>query len=609
MFGAIIGRVVGESVGQPLGHRVVNSFLLVAGLAFGVAGVFCLLQRLYLAVTLLVFAIAGVYFFGYYLSRFRNLIREVFVPGLLFGVFSLGILWFVSGGLNGSVPAMFVLAAVILVAVVQGRYSVMLAVFVMSVFVCAVILESLFPAWVIPYPSESARRGDLIFTTLICCGVAGLVIGLLRRSYEAERKIAERASRARSEFLSTMSHEIRTPMNSVVGMTHLLLEDNPRPDQMENLQLLRFSAENLLTLLNDILDFSKLEAGKVNFEARLFSPRELLRSIHALLLPRAQEKGLQFDLWIADDVPESVRGDAMRLGQVLTNLAANAVKFTGRGTVRLEIEVAQVASVVAGAATTTGPATDARPDAASGATPGGESEPGPGECVDLEFRVIDTGIGIPADKRELIFEKFAQAASDTTRRYGGTGLGLAISRRLLELMGSAIQVESEVDRGSRFSFVLRLPVETRVADRAGLTREYSDATRLAGAGLASLQGARVLLVEDYEPNVVLASRFLRRWGLEFDTAANGREALERASAADYDVVLMDLQMPVMDGYEATRAIRAMGGKRARVPVIALTAAALPEEEARARAAGMSDYVTKPFNPQDLYLKIARALGR
>ncbi|MCR9142319.1 MAG: ATP-binding protein [bacterium] len=583
MFGKLINLIAGDTAGQSLNHRVFNSLCLLGGTGFAVAGVFCVLGGLHSAVSALVGAIAAFYFVAYVLARFLGLLRFVFFPVLVFAVFSLVVLWFVSGGVDGSVPIIFVLATVILIAVVEGRYSLPAGLCVVTGFLTAVILEIYFPHWVIPYPSDAVRRADIIFTALLSCVVIVVAIGLLRRNYESERRVALEASRVRSEFLSTMSHEIRTPMNSVVGMSYLLLEENPRPDQVENLRLLQFSAENLLVLLNDILDLSKIEAGKIDLEAAPFALKDLLRNIHALLAPEATARALQFDLLLSENTPEYVQGDATRLGQVLTNLVANAVKFTERGRVSLEIETRRV--------------------------------PGSGaDLVDLQFRVRDTGIGIERADLNKIFDSFSQASSSTTRRFGGTGLGLTISRRLLEMMGSQIELESEPGSGSCFSFTLQTRVVNAVdasnPRRASGAPNAADPAKLRDAkdDFESFSQQRVLLVDDFEPNVLLARKFLLKWGLQVDSAEDGRDALDKFEGGEYDIVLMDLQMPRMDGFEATRSIRAMGDSRGSVPVLALSAAALPEEISQARAAGVSDYVSKPFNPRELNAKIARLLS-
>lgn len=587
MLRKLLHKMAGAPGQSSLNHRIFNSFLIVGAAGFTGGAFFAYSMGLNTMLCLVVTGTALFYMVAYYLSRFRGLFKYVFAPSLSMGVVGLCFMWFLSGGLEGSPPIMFLIGVVILVAVVEGRYAVICAIVVGAAFFGMIILEALRPDLVVPYPDDAARRADLIFTSAIGFLMLAVIIGMLRRTYEAEREaaraineqlvrsesgliaardVAERASRSRTDFLSTMSHEIRTPLNSVVGMTHLLLEDNPRSDQLENLRLLRFAADNLLILLNDILDFNKIEAGKVSVENSPFPLRGLLDSLAASLRPRAEQKGLKLELEMADDLPVSVMGDPTRLSQVLMNLVSNAVKFTESGNVSLSARL----------------------------TPGAESS----AKVSVKFAVRDTGIGIPENKQEIIFEAFAQAASDTTRRYGGTGLGLAITKRLLELMGSQISINSTVGKGSEFSFTLQFG-----------RYDGPELNTIQSAPLGDLKNARILLVEDYEPNVILARRFLSKWGAVVDVACNGREGIEKVAANSYDLILMDLQMPEVDGFEATRAIRAMGNERARVPIVALTAAALAEERELARLSGMTDYITKPFDPRLLHDCIARLVRK
>jgi PAS domain S-box-containing protein len=374
---------------------------------------------------------------------------------------------------------------------------------------------------------------------------------------------AENAAQAKTQFLSTMSHEIRTPMNAVIGFTHLLLQ-NPREDQVEYLKILKFSGENLLVLINDILDFSKIEAGKLEFEDVDFSVKDLIRNTRSALIQRANEKGIQVKLMIDEDLPDAVIGDPVRLGQILTNLITNAVKFTEEG------RVVVAASLV-------------KQDA---------------DSVTICFEVKDTGIGIPQDKQEAVFESFTQASSDTTRKYGGTGLGLTITKRLLEMQGSQIKLESEPGKGSTFYFDLNLKRSS-----LKLTQESEIDQPVV---TKSLKGTRILLAEDNQINVLLAKQFLKQWDVECDVAENGAIAVQLAKTNNYDMVLMDLQMPEMDGYTATEEIRKLEPveRYKNLPIIALTASAMLDNKDRAFVVGMDDYVSKPFNPADLYKKIA-----
>jgi len=375
-----------------------------------------------------------------------------------------------------------------------------------------------------------------------------------------EKEIAEGTAKARSEFLSTMSHEIRTPMNAVIGMSHILLQDSPNEAQIPNLKILKFSAENLLSLINDILDYNKLESGKLNLEKTNFSIMDTVNSITHSLKVKAKENNNQVVINMGEDIPEHIIGDPTRLAQVLNNLLSNAIKFTENGQVTLDIQLQKEE----------------------------------GNAVILDFAVKDTGIGIPEDKLEHIFESFTQACSSTTRKFGGTGLGLAIIKKILEHQDSQINLKSEVGKGSTFYFTLQF--------EKGEAPKISDIEK--NANLQSLEGTKVLLVEDNKINQLIANRFLEKWHIKYDVADNGAIALEKVQNNDYDLVLMDLQMPTMDGYTATAKIRNLdGNKYQQLPIIALTASAMLEERNRVYTVGMNDYVTKPFNPIELYSAI------
>jgi PAS domain S-box-containing protein len=379
------------------------------------------------------------------------------------------------------------------------------------------------------------------------------------------RQQAEQASRIKEEFLSTMSHEIRTPLNVVIGMTHLLLQEDPKPSQIDNLNTLHFSAGNLLSLVSDILDFNKIEAGKVQFESIQFNLHELVHSIKQSQLQKAQEKGIDVELLISPGVPQFVLGDPVRLSQILYNLANNALKFTEQGKITIKITLQTE-------------------------TP---------DQVYLRFEVTDTGIGIAEDKIALIFQNFTQASSSTTRKYGGTGLGLAIVKRLLELQNSYISVESQPGKGSCFGFELAL---SKVNATEQVLRQPAVDMSVHFPADTSL-----LLVEDNEFNQVVALKFLKLWGITPDVAANGAVAVEMALQKKYQVILMDLQMPEMDGYEATRIIHNSTPQNKDTPIIAFTASAMLEVQQRISSAGFSDYITKPFDPNDLYRKISKFL--
>lgn len=373
----------------------------------------------------------------------------------------------------------------------------------------------------------------------------------------------EKSTKAKSEFLATMSHEIRTPMNAIMGMTHLLQKEEPRKDQMEPLSILDFSGKTLLALIDDVLDFSKIEAGRLEFESTEFEVKKLISTIIESFRVMARNKGVELKSDIEGDINTVLIGDPARLTQILNNLISNALKFTEEGGVYLNVKVLN------------------------------EWE----KKIQLQFSVSDTGIGIPDDRVETIFESFTQASGSTKRLYGGTGLGLTISKQLTELQGGKLSVDSEEGEGSTFT--------VEMSFLKGDT-EATDSNALVGDGDEGiLRGIRILLAEDNLVNQKVMNRFLERWEVNMTIVENGARAVEEVEKSTYDVILMDLQMPEMDGYEATEKIRALDDPSKRqIPIIALTAAALKEVKEKVFASGMNDFVTKPFNPAELQQKIA-----
>jgi PAS domain S-box-containing protein len=375
-----------------------------------------------------------------------------------------------------------------------------------------------------------------------------------REMFEAKEQ-ALQLSEAKEMFLSVMSHEIRNPLNAVIGMTHLLLGNDPKLSQINDLNILKFSGENLLHIINDILDFTKIETGNLELEHLSFSLKALANDIINSLQINANKNENQIELNFDDRIPAELLGDKTRLYQILMNLLGNAIKFTHKGKVELHMALQEDQN----------------------------------EKVLVEFQVKDNGIGIPADKQSYIFESFTQAKTDISRKYGGTGLGLAITKKLLKLYNSDIHVSSTEGQGTTFTFTLALDKVSEDKSRTGLINRN-----------AEFAGRKVLVVDDNEINILIAKRILTNWGLDVEVASNGHEAIDKVMSTRFEIIFMDIRMPGIDGFETTSIIRDLEDEHYKsVPIVALTASSMHDDHSKYETSGMNGYIMKPFNPDDI----------
>jgi PAS domain S-box-containing protein len=407
-------------------------------------------------------------------------------------------------------------------------------------------------------------QDDLYVMEFIANQVAiALQLKMMLDSIILARQKAEEAAQTKQLFMSTMSHEIRTPLNEVIGITNLLLQMNPSEEQMDYIKTLKFSGNHLLTLVNDVLDYNKMESGKIVFEQTQFNLSDFLDEIMRSYSFRSKAKHLSFDIIKSSNLPDEVIGDPIRLNQILSNLLSNALKFTKTGGITVTINELKRTK--------------------------NQSR--------MEFAISDTGIGIPKDKHSIIFDSFMQASPDTTRNFGGTGLGLAICKKLIELQGGTITVESEPGKGSTFRFAISIGIPEKGSHNlnAEMPENYS-----------GMEGKKILVAEDNKINFFVANKFLVGWGISVTHAENGQSALEMLEKENFDLILMDLHMPVLDGIEAIRIIRKSQNPMIRdIPIVALTAAIMSESLDKVDDLNINDYVLKPFKPHDLFERILK----
>jgi CheY-like chemotaxis protein/nitrogen-specific signal transduction histidine kinase len=396
----------------------------------------------------------------------------------------------------------------------------------------------------------------LVIAASIFCLLVCVYMRAKKRQSENSEKKARNAAKIKENFLANMSHEIRTPLNAVLGFTNILTRSKLDEQQQKHVQIIQTSGNNLLSIVNDILDLSKIEAGMMRIEEAPFRVVDVMATVEEMLSPKAKEKNIKLIVKVDEDVPETLSGDAIRLTQVLVNLVSNAIKFTQDGGVYVKVTPFKAE----------------------------------GESIRLEFLVRDTGVGIPKDKQMFIFERFEQAEAETTRRFGGTGLGLSIVKHLIELQHGKITLSSQEGAGSIFLVELPYKITNQVAPSVTLKNNNQN-HHLMNNNL------RILVAEDNIMNQHLIKYLLQNWGFRFDLVFNGIQAIEALKKQDYDLVLMDIQMPEMDGHMATRNIR--NGLRSSVPVIAMTAHAMEGEREKCINSGMNDYISKPLNEENL----------
>lgn len=524
-------------------------------------------------------------FLSLYYSKFDKTYKLAVNSFFIGLILLLDIAYFFNGGLDSSIPYSFILTFLVITLILKrSRKSLVLSLFFFMLNLLSMFfLGKIFPNWITPYPSLEAKELDLIVASAFVSFLVAVTINFFKKTYEGflndlaiknkelveeekktriEKEKAEHASNAKKDFLSVMSHEIRTPLNAIISVAHLLEQGDEKKDDIL-FKTLKYSSQNLLALVSDILDLSKIESGEIKLEVTEFDIKELLESIVLVHNIKATERNNELSFILENFTNLKFLGDPLRLTQILVNLVSNAIKFTKDGSIIIKVIVMK--------------------------------ENKAKNLSELYFEVKDTGIGIPRDKYGDVFEKFIQENAAITRKYGGSGLGLSITKNLVKIMNSEIKLNSEVGIGSKFYFNLELQKSDKL-----LTEKQEPIID------TDLSEITILFVEDNNINIMLTKKFFEKWGVKYVVAENGLIAVNKYKEQKFDIILMDLQMPEMDGFTATQEIRKLDTK---IPIVALTANSLADEKERCLNSGFNDYITKPFKPDMLKERIIYFLSQ